>query len=222
MQTASFITDPPDMCGTLKFALFALCLVLGGATQTAACVVADPTGTPLAIRDAPRGTKIGSLVNGDQVRIEQIANDDRGLPWARISGAAARWVFRNYLNCESGSGAGFDQSEVFSLECKFRRSVKRNGNYIIVKNETGILTIDPKRKLFKWRGKDIGKIYSLSDSNVRLHFEFSKTDSRIGYDEEINRETGEYSLGHSWGEFDEISVGNCQRTQLVPFDTRKF
>ncbi|MBZ9795584.1 hypothetical protein [Mesorhizobium sp. ES1-4] len=90
------------MYGTLK--LFVACVASVSASaamaQTVSCVVADPTGTSLAIRDAPRGTKTGSLVNGDNVQIEQVANDNRGLPWARISGAAAGWVFRNYLNCK--------------------------------------------------------------------------------------------------------------------------
>lgn len=46
---------------------FAPLLVAPGAANAAhsqSCTVADPTGTPLAIRDAPRGSKTGSLANG--------------------------------------------------------------------------------------------------------------------------------------------------------------
>ncbi|ANY85552.1 hypothetical protein BB934_45680 (plasmid) [Microvirga ossetica] len=61
------------------------------------CIVNDPTGTPLAVRASPRGTKVGELSNGTEVEVLQFDRDDRNRRWARIRSNA--WVFANYLDC---------------------------------------------------------------------------------------------------------------------------
>lgn len=68
----------------------------------AACIVADPTGTPLPVRDSPRGKKKSILINGTAVEIQETTPDDRGLPWARIRQG---WVYANFLNCRRSTTA---------------------------------------------------------------------------------------------------------------------
>ena len=69
------------------------------------CKVTDPTGTPLNVRDQPSGRVINSLRSGREVYIEDIAYDDRGRPWAKISGyyngeyRVWGWVFREFISC---------------------------------------------------------------------------------------------------------------------------
>jgi hypothetical protein len=68
----------------------------------AACVVVDPTSTPLNVRTAPYGQIVGTVPNGRPVRILNQANDPRGKPWANIADTNSRplgWVFREYLVC---------------------------------------------------------------------------------------------------------------------------
>ena len=71
------------------------------------CTVADPTGTPLNIREEPNGKILGTWDNGVRVRpyeekthsgkiwyaVERIADDN-----------AIGWVFDPYLKCEEDEG----------------------------------------------------------------------------------------------------------------------
>lgn len=71
------------------------------------CKVADPTGTPLNIREEPNGKILGTWDNGVRVRpyeekshngklwyaVERIADDN-----------AIGWVFDPYLKCEEDAG----------------------------------------------------------------------------------------------------------------------
>jgi uncharacterized protein YraI len=71
----------------------------GALAQTGGCRIADPSGTPLNVRDGPNGRITGTLPNGLSVRILS----DEGQTWARIgeavSGQPLGWVFRRYLDC---------------------------------------------------------------------------------------------------------------------------
>ncbi len=62
------------------------------------CRVADPTGTPLNVRDSPNGTIIGALDNGISVRFTNRTSDGR---WGYIVPARGKsgWVFADYVNC---------------------------------------------------------------------------------------------------------------------------
>ena len=65
------------------------------------CVVADPTGTPLNLRESPNGAIIGAQRNGGVVDILRSTTLD-GKPWAfvRVRGSdKAGWAFRRYLRC---------------------------------------------------------------------------------------------------------------------------
>jgi hypothetical protein len=67
-----------------------------------ACVVADPTGTPLNIRTSPNGKIVGKIANGERLRILDQTTEN-GKEWAYISNAASRpigWVFRKFLVCK--------------------------------------------------------------------------------------------------------------------------
>lgn len=75
------------------------------------CLVSDPTGTSLNVRDAPNANKINALRNGRRLVVERYDWDERGRSWALVSGEYEGewrdwgWVFADYLNCreiESG------------------------------------------------------------------------------------------------------------------------
>jgi uncharacterized protein YgiM (DUF1202 family) len=67
------------------------------------CTVADPTGTPLNIREEPNGKILGTWNNGVRVRPyeEKLHN---GKTWYAVERLAqdnaAGWVFDPYLKCE--------------------------------------------------------------------------------------------------------------------------
>ncbi|MEM1366143.1 MAG: hypothetical protein AAGH82_10395 [Pseudomonadota bacterium] len=67
------------------------------------CKVADPTGTPLNVRDTPNGMLLGSVRNDQMVRVygHQIQN---GKVWALayrdVRDNAVGFVFDAYLKCE--------------------------------------------------------------------------------------------------------------------------
>jgi hypothetical protein len=73
--------------------------------QGPACTVADPTKTPLNVRNSPAGKKIGTIKNGTKVYIIDIYKDKKGKDWVKIGRyinqhyQEAGWVFKNYLNC---------------------------------------------------------------------------------------------------------------------------
>ena len=67
------------------------------------CRIADPTGTPLNVRQGPQGRIIGTLRNGTIVHVSATARDHKGQAWARIVDAEGRrtigWVLRAYMSC---------------------------------------------------------------------------------------------------------------------------
>ncbi|TCN32480.1 SH3 domain-containing protein [Sinorhizobium americanum] len=69
------------------------------------CVVNDPTTTDLNVRLTPRGKKIGTVPNGAKFYIQDIRDDDRFRPWARIDSG---WVFLNYMKCTSSKAPSED------------------------------------------------------------------------------------------------------------------
>jgi uncharacterized protein YgiM (DUF1202 family) len=74
-------------------------------SQDVACVVTDPTGTPLNVRTEPNGRIVTSLTNGSKVRrVEERRYAGKG--WARVSSDAGElgWVFSAYLDCVSVGG----------------------------------------------------------------------------------------------------------------------
>ncbi|OCP20858.1 MULTISPECIES: SH3 domain-containing protein [unclassified Ensifer] len=65
-----------------------------------ACVVADPTGTPLNVRTEPNGRIVMTLANGSKVRrVGERRHGGKG--WALVSSDAGElgWVFAAYLDC---------------------------------------------------------------------------------------------------------------------------
>jgi uncharacterized protein YraI len=78
-----------------KFCVAVLLFIYSGAAS-AACVVTDPTGTPLNIRSAPNGDIIGTLRNGATVTIYGTSYDSRGRLWANIG---IGFVFREFISC---------------------------------------------------------------------------------------------------------------------------
>ncbi|WP_353930546.1 SH3 domain-containing protein [Okeanomitos corallinicola TIOX110] len=69
------------------------------------CKVTDPTDTPLNVRETPNGKIINQLKNGKEVYILEIAHDNKGISWAKISGyhngkyRVWGWVFREFISC---------------------------------------------------------------------------------------------------------------------------
>jgi hypothetical protein len=80
---------------------------IGGAPRgnpaiSGACTVADPSPTPLNVRDGPDGQILGALSNGTHVRLGQNRTDARGAVWSYavpIEGGRAGWVYRKYVSC---------------------------------------------------------------------------------------------------------------------------
>ncbi len=70
------------------------------------CVVADPSGTPLNIRDEPNGRIIDTIRNGKWVYAETEQRHN-GKIWVYVyesdskgnAGLQLGWVFYEYLNC---------------------------------------------------------------------------------------------------------------------------
>ncbi|MEO1185407.1 MAG: hypothetical protein AAFX46_12260 [Cyanobacteria bacterium J06636_27] len=69
------------------------------------CTIADPTGTPLNVRDKPNGKWINRLRNGRVVYLHKIGYDRNNRPWANIGGYYKGvykewgWVFKEYIGC---------------------------------------------------------------------------------------------------------------------------
>ncbi len=68
-----------------------------------ACVVSDPSGTPLDVRTEPQGTVVRTLANGRLVLIADIKSDGKGQPWVLVanseSGEKLGWVSRKLISC---------------------------------------------------------------------------------------------------------------------------
>jgi hypothetical protein len=65
------------------------------------CIVADPTGTPLNVRNRPNGTILGALHNDTRVIVTD-STVASGKVWSKIvpiEAGKAGWVFRSYLDC---------------------------------------------------------------------------------------------------------------------------
>ena len=70
------------------------------------CVVADPTGTPLNVREEPNGRIVGTIANGVWVLV-RTQTTVGGKSWAYIHdsnkfgtvGDPLGWVFDRYLKC---------------------------------------------------------------------------------------------------------------------------
>ncbi|HEV7304966.1 SH3 domain-containing protein [Ensifer sp.] len=81
--------------------MLALVLMASEASGAAIeCTVADPTGTPLNVRDAPNGRVVATLANGTRVR-ETEERHLNGKRWSAVSAKAGAigWVFSAYLDC---------------------------------------------------------------------------------------------------------------------------
>jgi hypothetical protein len=67
------------------------------------CTVADPTGTPLNVRQQPNGKIIGTLDNGVQIEVLRDRTDRQGKVWIQISAGDSEtvrgYVLRKFLNC---------------------------------------------------------------------------------------------------------------------------
>ncbi|MCE1236637.1 MAG: peptide-binding protein [Hyphomicrobiales bacterium] len=87
-------------------ALFAAAPTAAFAEDGSHCVVADPTGTQLNVRESPNGRIVGSIANGVWVWVRTRA-EVRGKTWAYIHdsdmvahiGDPLGWVFDAYLKC---------------------------------------------------------------------------------------------------------------------------
>ncbi|MGL4490047.1 MAG: SH3 domain-containing protein [Rhizobiaceae bacterium] len=88
--------------------LFAAYLKCEGADQYGEiCTVADPTGTPLNVREEPNGAIYGTYENGVRVRPYE-EKTVKGKKWVAVERFAedntAGWVFDPYLKCEEDEG----------------------------------------------------------------------------------------------------------------------
>jgi hypothetical protein len=86
-----------------KLILSAVCLTLSAAPVFARekCIVTDPTGTPLNIRDLNMSIT-STIGNGESVFIDRYGKDAHGKPWVFIlgpNGDQLGWVYRRYLTC---------------------------------------------------------------------------------------------------------------------------
>lgn len=88
--------------------LFAAYLKCNGSDEYGKiCTVADPTGTPLNIREEPNGDIYGTYENGVRVRPYD-EKTVKGKKWVAVERLAednaAGWVFDPYLKCEEDEG----------------------------------------------------------------------------------------------------------------------
>lgn len=88
------------------FAAYLKCpqsLAEGGYDDPVACTVADPTGTPLNVRSGPNGEVLGTVRNGEVLRVFNVTSRNAKLwaqAWRDPSDNAVGWVFDDYLACE--------------------------------------------------------------------------------------------------------------------------
>jgi hypothetical protein len=81
-----------------------LVMTAAAAQATERCLVTDPSGTPLNVRETPGGRVKATLDNGMVVEIGETGNDAKGRRWARISGgrvagAIGGWVLYANISC---------------------------------------------------------------------------------------------------------------------------
>lgn len=94
--------ERPAICTGLAIAAIAA-LIAWAAPALAGdrCMAADPTGTPLNIRDQHKRV-IGALANGRTVIVQRYGHDDAGKPWAYVAtpgGKRLGWVYREFISC---------------------------------------------------------------------------------------------------------------------------
>ena len=86
------------------FAFVALALIATTAYTHAACIVADPTPTPLNVRTAPYGRITATLDNGQSVYIIDHTTDRQSREWVYVSDPDTDkpigWVYRDYIVCK--------------------------------------------------------------------------------------------------------------------------
>lgn len=79
--------------------------------KQAECMVADPTGTLLNVRDRPAGTRLGALKNSTKLTLTHFEDDERGRNWSYVKwkgqpleNATEKrhegWVIREYISCK--------------------------------------------------------------------------------------------------------------------------
>jgi hypothetical protein len=71
-------------------------------TSKKSCAVADPSGTPLNVRNRPNGRILGALSNDSEVFITDVT-EVGGRKWAKVvplGDGKTGWVFRDYLTCQ--------------------------------------------------------------------------------------------------------------------------
>lgn len=93
--------------GEIMMKKFTLALMATLAFSTTAyaempCVVADPTGSPLNYRASPGGKILGSLKNGTEITVPDIAYyDKKGKAWVKIwrKGKYLGYAFSDYIYC---------------------------------------------------------------------------------------------------------------------------
>jgi len=75
-------------------------IVIRGSSNSE-CVVFDPTGTPLNVRNRPNGTIIGALHNDTSVIVTD-STVASGKVWSKvvpIEAGKVGWVLRSYIDC---------------------------------------------------------------------------------------------------------------------------
>jgi Bacterial SH3 domain len=93
--------------GFMRFVLAVAVVIFtaGSALADDKCLVTDPTGTPLNVRDTPAGKIVTTLPNGITVMISEFGEDAKGKAWARIGSlkgnqkAKGGWVLREFVSC---------------------------------------------------------------------------------------------------------------------------
>lgn len=79
--------------------------------NSASCMVADPTGTLLNVRETPAGKRLGSLKNGTKLTLTHFDDDSRGRTWSYVkwegqplekvsNNRNEGWVIREYISCK--------------------------------------------------------------------------------------------------------------------------
>ena len=86
------------------FLLATLAATPAFAAESGACLIDDPTGTPLNVRTAPNGTILATLPNGTRIDVvdEMTIGTKRWLFVSR-QGERLGWVFGAYVVCKQGS-----------------------------------------------------------------------------------------------------------------------
>ena len=88
----------------MKTAMLVIAAALFGAVQAQAaneCVIDDPTGTPLNVRNQPNGKILGALNNGVAVFASAMTKDGK---WVYIrptppAPGKSGWVYFDHLDC---------------------------------------------------------------------------------------------------------------------------